>query len=87
VVGLLLENQTVLAVNTVEAVGFQFAEEKVVEGKTLTLNGVAVREASGLIKVYAVGLYLVVVFIRLHPGVHNGAVQVSVQALSIDSAG
>lgn len=40
-VGLLSGNQTVLAADTVEAVGFQFAEEKVVGGKTLTLNGAA----------------------------------------------
>jgi hypothetical protein len=58
VVGLLLGSQTVMAADTVEVVGVQFPREKVVEGKTLTLNGVAVRKALGFIKVYAVGFYL-----------------------------
>lgn len=38
--------------------GVTFPGEKVIEGKTLTLNGVAYRKALGIVKVYAVGLYL-----------------------------
>ena len=38
--------------------GVTFPGEKVIEGKTLTLNGVAYRKAMGIVKVYAVGLYL-----------------------------
>ena len=41
-----------------EVLGVTFPGEKVIEGKTLTLNGVAYRKAMGLVKVYAVGLYL-----------------------------
>ena len=58
VAGLLLGSQTVMAADVVEVVGVKFPKEKVVEGKTLTLNGVAVRKALGFIKVYAVGFYL-----------------------------
>ena len=41
-----------------EVLGVTFPGEKVIEGKTLTLNGVAYRKAMGIVKVYAVGLYL-----------------------------
>jgi hypothetical protein len=41
-----------------KVLGVTFPGEKVIEGKTLTLNGVAYRKALGLVKVYAVGLYL-----------------------------
>jgi hypothetical protein len=58
VVGLLLGGRTVMASDAVEVLGVKFPKVKVVEGKTLTLNGVAVRKALGFIKVYAVGLYL-----------------------------
>lgn len=42
----------------VEVLGVKFPEEKVVAGKPLKLNGVSYRKAMGIIKVYAVGLYL-----------------------------
>lgn len=57
-VGLLLESQTVMATDAVEVLGVKFPKEKMVEGKTLALNGVAFRKALGFIKVYAVGFYL-----------------------------
>lgn len=38
--------------------GVSFPETKVIAGKTLTLNGTAVRKALGFIKVFAGGLYL-----------------------------
>ena len=41
-----------------EILGVTFPGEKVVEGKTLKLNGVAYRKALGVVKVYAQGLYL-----------------------------
>jgi hypothetical protein len=41
-----------------EVLGVTFPGQKVIAGKTLTLNGVAYRKAFGIIKVYAVGLYL-----------------------------
>ena len=41
-----------------KVLGVTFPGEKVIEGKTLTLNGVAYRKALGIVKVYAVGLYL-----------------------------
>ena len=41
-----------------EAAGVKFPGEKVVEGKKLMLNGVAVRKALGFIKVFAGGFYL-----------------------------
>lgn len=41
-----------------EILGIHFPAKKVVEGKTLKLNGVAYRKAMGFIKVYVVGLYL-----------------------------
>jgi Chalcone isomerase-like len=41
-----------------EILGVTFPGEKVVEGKTLKLNGVAYRKALGIVKVYVVGLYL-----------------------------
>lgn len=41
-----------------EILGVTFPGEKVVEGKTLKLNGVAYRKALGFVKVYVVGLYL-----------------------------
>jgi len=44
---------------TVEVLGVQFPKEKVIEGKTLHLNGVSKLEAAGgLVKVYAVALYM-----------------------------
>lgn len=55
---LLLGNTLVLAEDEVEVLGVKFAKEKVVEGKTLALNGVAYRKAMGFVKVYVVGLYL-----------------------------
>jgi hypothetical protein len=47
-----------LAGEDVEILGVRFPTEKVVEGKTLKLNGVAYRKALGFVKVYVVGLYL-----------------------------
>ena len=41
-----------------KVLGVTFPGEKFIEGKTLTLNGVAYRKAMGIVKVYAVGLYL-----------------------------
>ncbi len=38
--------------------GIKFPEHRVIEGKTLTLNGVALRKAMIFIKVFAGGLYL-----------------------------
>ena len=58
VAALLLGSRTVMADDAVEVLGVRFPREKVVEGKTLTLNGVAYRKALGFIKVYAVGFYL-----------------------------
>ena len=43
---------------TVEMLGVKFPTEKVVEGKTLKLNGVAYLKKLGFVKVYASGLYL-----------------------------
>lgn len=42
----------------VEVLGVTFPGEKVIEGKTLKLNGVAVRKAMGFIKVFVGGFYL-----------------------------
>jgi Chalcone isomerase-like len=42
----------------VEVLGVTFPEEKVIEGKTLKLNGVAVRKALGIVKVFVGALYL-----------------------------
>lgn len=41
-----------------EVLGVTFPGTKVVDGKTLTLNGVAYRKALGFVKVYVSGLYL-----------------------------
>ena len=41
-----------------EILGVTFPGEKVVEGKTLKLNGVAYRKALGFVKVFVNGLYL-----------------------------
>jgi chalcone isomerase-like protein len=41
-----------------EILGVTFPGEKMVEGKTLKLNGVAYRKALGIIKVFVTGLYL-----------------------------
>ena len=41
-----------------EILGVTFPGEKVIEGKTLKLNGVTYRKALGFVKVYAQGLYL-----------------------------
>jgi len=43
---------------TVEVLGVQFPKEKVIEGKTLHLNGVSYMKKFGFINVYAVGLYM-----------------------------
>ncbi len=51
-------SQSICAADDVEVLGVKFPQEKVVEGKTLKLNGVAYRKAMGFIKVYAVGFYL-----------------------------
>ena len=58
VVCLLAGSQSVSAADDVEVLGVKFSKEKVVEGKTLKLNGVAFRKAMGFIKVYAVGFYM-----------------------------
>ncbi|MBW1789739.1 MAG: chalcone isomerase family protein [Deltaproteobacteria bacterium] len=42
----------------VEVLGVKFPTEKVIEGKTLKLNGVSYLKRFGTIKVYAVGLYM-----------------------------
>jgi hypothetical protein len=41
-----------------EILGVTFPGEKVIEGKTLKLNGVAYRKALGIVKVFVNGLYL-----------------------------
>ena len=51
-------SSSVVFAEDMEVLGVTFPGEKVVEGKTLTLNGVAYRKAMGIVKVYAVGLYL-----------------------------
>jgi hypothetical protein len=56
--GLLLGSHSAMAADSVDVLGVKFPKKKVVEGKTLTLNGVAYRKALGFIKVYAVGFYL-----------------------------
>jgi hypothetical protein len=55
---LLLMTSPALGEEDVEILGVRFAPEKVVEGKTLKLNGVAYRKALGFFTVYVVGLYL-----------------------------
>ncbi len=55
---LLLWSGSALAVDEVEILGVQFPTEKVIDGKTLKLNGVAYRKAYGIVKVFVVGLYL-----------------------------
>lgn len=47
-----------LPVFSAEIGGVQFLEEKSVAGKTLKLNGLAMRKAFGFIKVFTMGLYL-----------------------------
>ncbi len=42
----------------VEILGVKFPAEKVIDGKTLKLNGVSYLKKMGFVKVYAVGLYL-----------------------------
>ena len=42
----------------VEILGVKFPTQKVMEGKTLQLNGVSYLKKLGFVKVYAVGLYL-----------------------------
>lgn len=57
--GLLFGSGAVQAADEVDVLGVKMPKTKVVEGKTLTLNGVAYRTAAlGFIKVYAVGFYL-----------------------------
>ena len=58
VVALLFLVSSVSAEDGVEIAGVIFPKQKVVEGKTLTLNGVALRKAMGFVKVYVAGLYL-----------------------------
>jgi hypothetical protein len=55
---LLLSTAAVVTAADKEIAGVKFAAQKQVAGKTLTLNGVAVRKAFGFIKVFAGGLYL-----------------------------
>ncbi len=58
-VGLLFGPQAAPAADEVDVLGVKMPKTKVVEGKTLTLNGVAYRTAAlGFVKVYAVGFYL-----------------------------
>lgn len=58
-VALLWGPGAVSAADEVEVLGVKMPKTKVVEGKTLTLNGVAYRTAAlGFVKVYAVGFYL-----------------------------
>jgi hypothetical protein len=58
-VGLMWCTGAVSAADEVEVLGVKMPKTKVVEGKTLTLNGVAYRTAAlGFVKVYAVGFYL-----------------------------
>lgn len=56
--GLALAAGSALAAEPVELAGVTFPATKVVEGKTLTLNGVAMRKAMGFVKVYVAGLYV-----------------------------
>jgi hypothetical protein len=42
----------------VEILGVKFPEEKIIDGKTLKLNGVSYLKKMGFVKVYAVGLYM-----------------------------
>lgn len=46
------------AADNVEILGVTLPTEKIVAGKTLSLNGVAYRKAFGIVKVYVSGLYL-----------------------------
>ena len=48
----------VVSAGEVEILGVKFPTEKVIEGKTLKLNGVSYLKKLGFVKVYAVGLYL-----------------------------
>ena len=58
-VGLFTLNASrIFAADDKEIAGVKFLGETVVGGKTLYLNGVAVRKVLGFVKVYAVGLYL-----------------------------
>ncbi len=54
----LLGSSSPICAEDVEILGIKFPREKVVEGKTLKLNGVAYRKVLGFIKVYVTGLYL-----------------------------
>ncbi len=57
--GLLFGAGVVLAADEVDVLGVKMPKTKMVEGKTLKLNGVAYRTAAlGFVKVYAVGFYL-----------------------------
>jgi hypothetical protein len=47
-----------IAGEQVDVLGVKYDKQVTVDGKTLTLNGVAYRKAFGFIKVYVVGLYL-----------------------------
>lgn len=46
------------ATETVDVLGVKFPTETVIEGKRLKLNGVSYLKKFGMVKVYAVGLYL-----------------------------
>ena len=54
----LVASVTVVLAEDKEILGVTFPGEKVVAGKTLTLNGVAYRKALGFIKVFVTGFYL-----------------------------
>lgn len=56
--GSILTAGSALAAEPVELAGVTFPATKVVDGKTLTLNGVAMRKALGFVKVYVAGLYV-----------------------------
>jgi hypothetical protein len=48
----------IVMADEVEILGVKFPTEKVIDGKTLKLNGVSYLKKLGFVKVYAVGLYL-----------------------------
>ncbi|MFZ7128655.1 MAG: chalcone isomerase family protein [Desulfobacterales bacterium] len=57
-IGILFCLASAAGAGDMEAAGVTFPGEKTVDGKTLTLNGVAVRKALVFINVYAGGFYL-----------------------------
>ncbi len=58
VFGILLVVAAAALAEDVEILGVKFPTERVIEGKTLKLNGVAYLKKLGFVKVYVVGLYL-----------------------------